>query len=893
MNYLRRFLFISLCFNITTLIVNCDTFYNLVDNFKYFLSDENYTIWINYIGNDNEVLVDGEFVTLQNYLKSSNVTHLYEIKINNLNYSISSTKKVFSVSNTLYTFLKCKYSTIIARLLKFIDKSIESCQCIQHSAEEENLIKDCIQLTLDNFKKVKPYFEKTIFQLFYFNNLSQNLKSSDQTLLISLLTINTFLYREDKTQNDQQKLTHIYIVDVKHFNKLITQLIYSLENFLCKNCNYSFKDLDHNNGQLIYSTYHNIKSSSISDIKTQISEFMAVTYYMILKYLNDLKLKNVEVDFKNNSGMYDLQYILLKEVFSNINGIDSLLKEFKNKTKINKFEIIEDVENSYNIIQVLKYQIYLIEFIGSIFSAQIQNIVTLNNNSFTHDIFVKIKTLIDCFIQYTDNLIPENYPPSLLRLVNILKDALLTDINQSAFDKVLILSTKTQQLLKRNSTIYTIKENVELCLKVSLPDLIKKIIGFHAINSFKQTFEILLQEFGTPDDYYYYLIQVDDREKIKDSYDATKIETCENSVEIRKYLLLLWSLIDIIKTNNYFKLPSSDNTDKKLLPDYLTPSYDNIFQYMAHVYKNTNDLRLQMILLPVLIHFKNTEWILYDGTKRIFKKLTIIQRTLILAVNSLQYYEVNNCEFVELNQSIIDEITADLDKIKNTDKINNIHLKIVFKTKIYNYDNFKNSKYINDVIDTYIFTDILNGMYMINVQFSWYGIRASMLTVSTDVLQNIVDYQRILRFQTLILNFLVAKIYTQLDYIFKFPIRLTKNKIQAIRKYLGELNSLEYTLPLVLDLQDICQSYSNIFEDEDISYKNIQLFRNQIKDRIKAYGVFELDGKHEFKTFNDCYATLKYDIETLKKYLMYAPHRKLLIFVDDYAVPITWKDYTI
>jgi len=624
---------------------------------------------------------------------------------------------------------------------------------------------------------------------------------------------------------------------------------------------------------------------------------------MVLKQLNSLKFKNVEVDFENCSNMYDLQYLLLKEVFSNISGIESLLMEFKMKTEINKVEIIKDVESSYNIIKVLKYQIYLIEFIGSIFSAQIQYYATLNNNSLkceTEYVCVKLKILIDCFIQYTDNLIPENYPPSLLWFINVLKNALLTDLNQSEPNKVLLLSEKTQQLLKRNSTFCTKIENAELCLKVSLPDLMKKIIGFHHINSFKQTFEILLQEFSAPDDYYYYYsIQVDNRMEIKDSCDITtdETETCKILVEIREYFLLLWSLIDVVKTNNYFTLPPSDNTDKKLLQEYLTPSYDNIFQYIAHVYINTNDLRLQMILLPVLVHFKNTEWILYEDTNQILKKMTIIQRTLILAVNSLQYFEGNNCQVVELNQSIVDRITTDLGKIENNEKINNIHLQIFFKTKISNYDNFKNREYINGVIDTYTFTDILailNGTYMNDVQFSWYGIRMSMLSLSQDVIQNIVDYQRILRFQTLLLNFLVAKIYTQLEYIFKYPIRLTKTRIQAIRKYLGELNGLKYSLPLVLDLQNICQSYSNIFEQEDISFKNIKLFRNQINDRIKAYGVFEIDGKHEFKTFNDCYASLKNDIETLKKYSMHTPlKKKLLIFVDDHAVPMTWKDYTI
>jgi len=81
---------------------------------------------------------------------------------------------------------------------------------------------------------------------------------------------------------------------------------------------------------------------------------------------------------------------------------------------------------------------------------------------------------------------------------------------------------------------------------------------------------------------------------------------------------------------------------------------------------------------------------------------------------------------------------------------------------------------------------------------------------------------------------------------------LTNNRIQAIPKYLEELNGLKCSLPLVLDLQDICKLYLNIFEDEDISEKNINHFEKKINDRM--HGVFEFSEKHAFKTFNDSYA---------------------------------------
>jgi len=208
----------------------------LVYNLNNILSDENYKIWINHIGSD-EVLVDGEFIRLK-WLN----TYLLSIKKKYSNYT---SNKLFTVSNTIYTFFKCKYSITVAKLLKFIYKSINSYK----STGLDDLI-------LNNFKKVKPYISKAIFKLFYFNELFQNIKSSDQTLLISLLNINTFLYSEHNTQYKRSKKYYdkeekvIDIDDVEqHFDKLVSQLIYSLENYLCKYCIYSFKDLDSDNGQ--------------------------------------------------------------------------------------------------------------------------------------------------------------------------------------------------------------------------------------------------------------------------------------------------------------------------------------------------------------------------------------------------------------------------------------------------------------------------------------------------------------------------------------------------------------------------------------------------------------------------------------------------------------------
>lgn len=912
MNYFKSFLYILLCCNVFTLKVNCKISYDVVEKLKNIFT-ENEEHW-KQIGVYNNVIVNGEFIRLEKYLENSKTSLDLILKDKTNDISNSFVKKFFDISNTFYTFLKCKYSILVAKLLKLINTCIRSYRRLEEPIHKDTF-KKFIKLLLEKFINMKSHFSKAIFRLFYLNDLSENLKSSDQTLLISLLTINTFLCEEKKTISEignfeienveTPTVDFIFIDDEdRDFFKLVNQLIYSLENFLSTNCLYEFTMLDRN---LYNDTYfNNIIIKESSNIKEE-SEILEKFKKDIQNYFNKQfesleKLKLEDAVFADNlKNIYDSQYLLLKEVFGNESDLKFPPMQFGMKTKKNTTEIIEDVEKSYDMRQVLKYQIYLVEFIVSIFFVQIRHIILSNQTiHYKKETFNELELLVNIFVDYTDTFIPKNYPPILLRFISELKDTLLMDLNQS--NEVLLLSQKTIKLLMLNSNTATESQNnidnLDLYLSISMSNLIEKILEFHYIESFKKIFEILLQESNTID--HFYSMQTDDRKDAKVFLSNLKIEAdlCLLLSNTRKNLLLLWSFLDKIDTKKYFKYTNINKglspltprrkktTEKESLQEYLIPSFDNIFLYVAHVYKNTNDLRFRMILLPVLVHFKNTEWILYKkDKKKIFKKMTTIQRILILAANSLQYYEVNKCKIAELNQNISSKFDIELDKM------NDFHLQILLKTKIYKYDKNEILEYINGVIATNTFSDILdttNKKYLTGVQFIHHGLVMDILNLSQDIAINIINYQHILKFKTLILHYLVVKIYTKIEYTFQFPIRLTKYRIMAIRKYLEKLNNIEHTSPLLLDLQDICQSYLNIFEY--ISEKNIKLFHNQINNQIKAYDVFEFKINYKFKTFNDYYASLKNDIETFKKYLMDTPRNKLLYFENSLVVSMIFKE---
>lgn len=134
-------------------------------------------------------------------------------------------------------------------------------------------------------------------------------------------------------------------------------MIYLIEKFRYKNCKRTTVTSN-------YSIDKKLNDVSTNDFNTIIKTALK-KYLLQLKNLDDFGFDD-EID--DNSKMYDMQYLLFQKMFNVKSNFKHLFIKFNNKEKpivyVNKITV--DVEKSYSLKNVIKYQIFLIELIRNI-----------------------------------------------------------------------------------------------------------------------------------------------------------------------------------------------------------------------------------------------------------------------------------------------------------------------------------------------------------------------------------------------------------------------------------------------------------------------------------------------------------------------------------------------
>uniref|UniRef100_A0A2S2N733 Uncharacterized protein n=1 Tax=Schizaphis graminum TaxID=13262 RepID=A0A2S2N733_SCHGA len=459
MKYLKIFLFFVLCsFNVSETIRydESENVFLIVNN----LITKNNN-WASIIEN-RKILIINKFQTIKMYLtqfatksisrtSSSSQTKLYVPKSN-----------ILQTLSFMYTALKCEYANIVRDILQHIYQYKELfCQSLTEDK--------CIDEIFDSLKVLQKHLDKVIFNLFNFQELSSNLKSSDQTLTVSFLIIHVFLYNNN-LRNVRDK-TYVLLKNVLH------QMISLVNNFICKSCLFEFTKLD-----------------TPSDVKILKSDSLD-KYLLLLQEFNDIGLINDEYI----ADLYNPNNYLMFNSSVELNDITitSKLKSVQRKTK----DILQLVKNSCDIKNVLKYQIFFIELLRSIFSKKIINLLKNSSNNSNNESYSQLELIYNSFCKYMD-LIPDNYPSTLLKFINDIKNALETDLESDTYNFESL--NNIQNILSEKSLIYSEVENSQndIMTFVSLTDLIINIKVSPYFTAFKQTFELFLQEPNILNEYY-------------------------------------------------------------------------------------------------------------------------------------------------------------------------------------------------------------------------------------------------------------------------------------------------------------------------------------------------------------------------------------------------------
>lgn len=879
MNCFVKFL---LCFHLIVSILCDESQYNSIQTINSLIKLPNWSCIVKF----NVIFINGEFTTVEKWLKINNPIS-NETQSENSNVVISvNESNVEVVSNMMYIAVSCKYADFFDNLLRFISQCISSCQKFiepdTNSKDRNKKNTSCLYSTLINFIDLKPYFVKAMFNLFNFKDLFQNLRYSDHTFLMSLMTINLFLERlhtnfnvHSEKVNDEKPTEENNIENNfewfdfdnagLYYKKVLFQMTYLIDKYRGRNCKYATAISN-------YTLDKKMHYDPTNDFNTIIKTTLGRSLLQWQK-LNDMGFNDEKA---YNAKMYDLQYLLLQKMFIVSNDFEHLFMKFNMGEQLIKYadKMFTVVEKNHNLKNVIKYQIFLIELIKSIFLVKAEYITLIEDHKNKSRAFFMLKKAFGTFI---NKCIPVNYLPDFYQSIVDAKNKLIY-IRELSTEP--LLPADIAELLRENSIIHD--DGRSSFKDKSMMEFIDNLSELEHFKTFRQTFEVLLQESSALDDYN--LPQPNDHEVMVNSNYANDV--CNHKSAVREHLILFYVLT--YQIDSHYK--SIDN------PKYcLTLSFQNFYKYMARIFQDPINSNLREIFLPVLIHLENKEWIFHDDdNKAILKQNVVLKKIILMAVNAIQYIAFSNCKAPELNKDIIHRTFreyADADNVLSNASarinIKNIITRLAFESRTYRYRNAE--KCINNILDKYIFKDILkdaNGTYAKEMQFNWYGLKKNIYQIGQDIIRSVVDYRRIVRFQCLVQKWLVSKIFIQLGYFFKFPISLTNYRTVVILKELNKLNSLKFSSSQIEIVKDTVELYTKIFEYGDISEDYIEQYHIKIEDTFETEGI-TLTKEYTFNTFSDLYRSWLNDIKLLSKYFL-SHYNELLVFEDYHSIKMFW-----
>lgn len=792
--------------------------------------------WINVIS-DREIFVDGELTSINKTINVDGNDNMFSL--------------ITSYPNVVHTALKCKYADNVIDILQTFYEIIlfsltslrkEPNKIPSNNFDFDDLVKKWIKKIIDHLNETKTYIAKMIYNLFFYSDKNQELRTTDQNLLKSFLSINLFLYYS-KTKNpfivyknlaemisDKSNITKEVDLDktlnaVGILNNSIVQMISVLESFRCKNC--FVKNPYNNNVQIRFDLYHRTRVSKDTQIITQIIE---PKLSALNKLIFNEPVNNNDFDDK----MYDPEHILLGDIFQNENSVfESAFLTFGEHSI--SFKQFYDIGiKSYNIEAIFNYQNTLFNVISAIFGRQILNML---DNSDKIPIDSEITTIFDSLDQFVRKIMPNNYSSQNCEFIITMRNLLylgLRNFNQGInleYTRISNLKKELQSWFE--GKYWNSKKNLKNVMSLSLPTLVKNILQSNDFKPFSQVVKLLSYE--SNNNFKHHILKVHDM-PIENS--NPKIEG-DNPVlhlmyELRLTLLFFWSLCLNMCHNNQ----SQNVTEHKTSSDV---DVKKSFMWSVHIcilsydkMNGQNDVEVKNILSPLLIHFEHIDENSFDNLSATdFVKL---EHTLLLTVNAIENYLIQEHKYKPIyNLNIY--IGRMLNAEQNLDLETTINF---FRTKIEettrNSDNLtKVLKRLNTIyIQIYKCCDGDMPRNEQNLNFFWNGKKTS---VSNDIFRNMVqgifDYQDLIRYQWLRIKLCIAKFFEKIKYV------LIVIDLELKQNHLHQSSSL-----IRMDLKNVVDKFLGIKTPESVI--------NFIKPVIEMFDIVLTGNPSNFK-FNEVY----------------------------------------
>lgn len=795
------------CLKILIFIFSLNKQVNSDPNQSKNVDDKN---WISVIS-DREIFIDGELTSMNKTINFDGNNNMFFL--------------ITRYPNVVYTALKCKYADNVIDILQtFYEIILFSLTSLRKTPNKipmndfdyAVLVIKWIKKIIEHLDETKTTIAKMIYNLFFYSDMKQELRTTDQNLLKSFLSINLFLYYnktinpfivyKDRVgmisgiSNPAKEVDLEKTIDaVEILINSIIQMISVLESFRCKNC--FVKNPYHNYVQIRLDLYRRALDSKYILIITQIIKPKIVS-------LNELVFNEPVNNNDFNDEMYDPQYILLGDSFLN-HGESVLNSAFLiiNEISISFKQFYEFGIKSYNIEAIFNYQNTLFNVISAIFGRHILNLLE-NPDKITFE--SDITTIFNSLDQFVRKIMPNNYWSQNCEFIITMRNLLeigLGNYNQGMnLEKTRISHLKNELKSWFDGKYWNSKENIQNVINLSLPTLVNSILKSNNFKPFSQVVKLLSYE--SNNNFKHNILKVynmptkNSNPKVEGNHPKLHL-----MYELRRALLFFWSLCLSMCHNDQ----SQNVTGHKTYGDIDVKKYFVwLVRFCILSYQQTNnqnDIEIQNILSPLLINFQHINENSFDDLS--VTDFVKLEHILLLTVNAIENYLIQEHKYTPIyNLNIY--ISSMLNPEHNLDLEKSI---LFFKTKLgdTNSDDLKKTLEQLNTIYNQNYKCYENDGDMLtnnqNLNFFWNGEKTS---VSNDIFhkvgQRIFDYQDLVRYQWLRIKWIIGKFFIQIKYVL----------IRVFGTEQKQIHSLQSSSLFLMNLKNVVDKFLSIKKPETV-----------------------------------------------------------------------------
>lgn len=833
-----------------------------------------------------------------------------------------------------YTALKCKYADIVIDVLQLFYELDAFCTSKSNQTTADNGrgssatnthpetgVLNCAESTVKRFNGLKTYIVKMVYNLFFYWETTPALRTTDQSLLKTLISTNLFLCYSDRanlfaygkqTTAGEHERRDCFEQDfgknvyyrASHLGKSIVQIIGLTEQFRCKNCRVGDP---YKNNIDIRRTLQNRTLDDIDAVAADLLRSILDPYRLLFD------IETVEYTAYNEH-MYDPEYLLFHNLISNkqlpIGDVQVSIKHLT-YTITDFYEIIKV---SYNIDSVHEFQGYLFNIIANLFYVHI----SASLKEPPYEAFDQLLSIVNRFVS---EIIPNNcsgkYCKEIISRydITVFYYKFYRASNDEMFMQFLYkdyLFYKDNKTMKWNQTDENNRTN-GLELLSSLIDQIKNDSQF---KSFSQVTKLLSYEAHTNTDYSIVKVRYTCKPESSKNENTNSIT---NRTELRNVLLLFWmSLAN--RDGNHLSLtptviPSSslatdiradktsdtamtaivsyaNNTEYFLNAEIDFPSiFENnnvnvikkmpkVFRnsaigrsivytmnYVSNVYLSYDDYYVvQYMLVPLLLRFRYTQ--------QVFNKMspldwTVLQQVTLATICAIENHEIKNFEWQPYSIELYTSMRTERDgKTQNpvTEIDERLKTKVLKHILTINVNNV--NTLLNKIYNTYIEKICVSNINDKQLQFSWNGEMLYGYEVFRDVSQSVFNMNDILRFHWFMIKTFIVKVLVKLNMFlslykkqtFGDELKIKKSittKIQNVLDYLFKLGSSKSIHFFLINKIRIFL----YFLKDDVGVDEI-LIQNYFHNEVMQFGV----NVHisEFDNVNDALSALSEDVKSFK-----------------------------